>query len=388
MIYKIKPEFRPCLMLLMFLIAIANQSIAQSANKRDADNSVMTTCADADTLGNNAVTLIPPSDPLKNAGIIYGDDNADDQIKNGAPKIASKKYNKVYTAGKLDELMIDNRFGEVKINTWNRNEFNVEVQVNIYADKQADAQGFLNAINISDGRREAIVSFKTIIGDNGTKSSNVLWKGEDKPRIKKIEINYIVFMPAKNALNISNSYGTTILPDFEGKLMLNSLYSNLKAKRLINPLNYVKVNFGNVDIEGFSGTRLEVLHGSLDLNEGSNFNVSVSYGPARIGKIYSSATIDAKFGKQFRIENIDKSIKTLNVNASYCSVQVGRITGVNANCDVSTYYGTLNNSDPQIKLISNKSTDSQEKSYKGHLGKGDAGRNLVIKTNFGRIDFD
>ncbi|WP_114938487.1 hypothetical protein [Mucilaginibacter endophyticus] len=343
---------------------------------------------DADTLGNNAAAFMPPADPLKNAGIIYDDDNADDQIKNGALKIASKKCSKLYTAGKLDELMIDNRFGEVKINTWNRNEFSVEVQVNIYADKQTDAQGFLNTITISDSKKEALVSFKTIIGDNGINNGNVLWKGEDKPRIKKIEINYIVFMPAKSALNIINNYGTTILPDFEGKLMLNSLYSNLKAKRLINPLNYVKVNFGDVDIEGFSGTRLEVLHGSLDLNEGSNFSVSVSYGPARIGKIYSSATIDARFGKQFRIENIDKNIKTLHVNAAYTSVQVGRITGVNANCDVSTYYGTLNNSDPQIKLTGDKALDNQEKSYKGRLGKGDANRNIVIKTNFGRVNFD
>ncbi|WP_121810682.1 hypothetical protein [Mucilaginibacter kameinonensis] len=385
-----KTKFRPGrLMLLIFFIAVANQSIAQSADKSEADNGVIMPHNDADTLGNgnNTATLMPPVDPLKNGGIIY-DDKADDQIKNGALKIASKKYSKLYTASKLDELMIDNRFGEVKINTWNRNEFSVEVQVNIYADKQTDAQGFLNAINISDSRREALVSFKTIIGDNGINNVNVLWKGEDKPRIKKIEINYIVFMPAKNALSISNNYGTTILPDFEGKLMLNSLYSNLKAKKLINPLNYVKVNFGNVDIEGFSGTRLEVLHGSLDLNEGSNFSVSVSYGPARIGKIYSSATIDARFGKQFRIENIDKNIKTLHVNAAYTSVQVGRITGVNANCDVSTYYGTLNNSDPQIKLTSDKALDNQEKSYKGRLGKGDANRNIVIKTNFGRVNFD
>lgn len=375
-------------MLLMFFIAVANQGIAQSADKSEADNNVITTHVDSDTLGNNTATLIPPSDPLKSAGIVYDDSNADDQIKNGVLKIASKKYSKLYTAGKLDELMIDNRFGEVKINTWNRNEFSVEVQVNIYADKQADAQSFLSAINITDGRRDAVVSFKTIIGDNGANNSNAFWKGEDKPHLKKIEINYVVFMPAKNALSISNNYGTTILPDFEGKLVLNNLYSNLKAKRLINPLNYVKINFGNADIEGFSGTRLEVLHGSLDLNEGSNFNVSVSYGPARIGKIYSSANIDVKFGKQLKIENIDKSIKALNVNVAYSSVHLGRITGVNANCDVSTYYGSLNNGDPQIKLTSSKAPDNQEKSYKGYLGKGDANRNIVIKTNFGQINFD
>ncbi|MDB5149854.1 MAG: hypothetical protein JWQ57_3874, partial [Mucilaginibacter sp.] len=335
------------LVFLISFIVVANKGVAQSASKVETDNAVVATLNETDTLGSSTSSIMPAPDVLKSAGIIYDDDNLQDQIKNGALKIASKKYTRLYTAGKLDELMIDNRFGEVKINTWNRNEFSIEVQVNIYADKQVDAQNFLEAINVSDGRREATVSFKTIIGDNSSNNVNVLWKGEDKPHVKKIEVNYVVFMPSKNALSINNSYGTTILPDFEGKLLLNNLYGNLKAKKLINPLNYVKVNFGNADIEGFSGTKLEIIHGSLDLNEGNNLNASVSYGPVRIGKVYSSANINVRFGKQLRIENIDKNIKMLNVNAAYSSVQVGRITGLNANFDVSTCYGNLNSSDPK-----------------------------------------
>jgi len=375
-------------MFLMLFVAIANNSVAQLANKMESDDSAPAGRGERDTLGNNAAWILPAPDVLKNTGMVY-DDSGDwqDRVKNGVLKIVSKKYGKVYTAGKLDELMIDNRFGEVKVNTWSRNEFSVEVQVKIYADKQADAQSFLDVVGVSDKRGEAMVSFKTIIGNNYS-NSNVLWTGEDKPHLKKIEINYVVFMPAKNALSISNSYGTTILPDFSGKLILNTLYCDVTAKRLINPLNNVKVNFGNANIEAFSGTRLEVLHGSLDLNEGSNFNVSVSYGPARIGRIYSSANVDVKFGKQFRIENIDKSIKTLNVNAAYCSVQVGRVTGVNANCNINTFYGRLNSNDPNIKLLSNATSDNAAKSYKGRLGKGNTSRNIVIKTNFGQVNFD
>jgi hypothetical protein len=383
-----KIKFKLTLVFLIGFIVVANKSIAQSAGKMETDNTVLATLNDADTLGNSASTMLPAPDVLKSTGIIYDDDILQDQIKNGALKMASKKYSKLYTAGKQDELMIDNRFGEVKINTWNRNEFSIEVQVNIYADKQADAQNFLDVINVSDSRREAIVSFKTIIGDKNNNIGDVLWKGEDKAHLKRIEVNYVIFMPSKNALSINNSYGTTILPDFEGKLQVNNLYGNLKAKRLINPLNYVKVNFGNADIEGFSGTKLEIMHGSLDLNEGNNLNASVSYGPARIGKVYSSANIIVRFGKQLRIENIDKNIKMLNVNAAYSSVEVGRITGLNANFDVSACYGNLNSSDPNIKLTDNTTAGITTKNYKGHLGKGNASRNIVIKTNFGQVNFD
>ncbi|WP_091211437.1 hypothetical protein [Mucilaginibacter gossypiicola] len=384
-----KIKFNLGLMLLICFSAVANNSVAQLANKVETDNTVPANQGETDTTGNNAAIIVPAPDVLKNTGIVY-DDSGDlqDEVKSGALKTATKKYTRLYAVGKLDELMIDNRFGEVKVNTWNRNEFSVEVQVKIYADKQADAQHFLDVVGISDKRGEAVVSFKTIIGANGGDNGNVLWKGEDKPHLKKIEVNYLVFMPSKNTLNISNNYGTTVLPDFNGKLILNSLYGNLTAKKLINPLNSVKLNFGNANIEAFSGTRLEVLHGSLDLNEGSNFNVSVTYGPARIGRIYSSANVDMKFGRQLRIENIDKSIKTLNVNVAYSSVQVGSITGVNANCDVSTYYGHLSSNDLNIKLFSNATPDNAAKSYKGQLGKGNKSRNIVIKTNFGQVNFD
>lgn len=383
-----KTKFNLNLVLLLACMVVANKSIAQSPGKTETDNAVVANLNEADTLGNSTAVIMPAPDVLKNIGIIYDDDNLQDQIKTNVLKVASKKYTRLYAAGKLDELMIDNRFGEVKVNTWNRNEFSIEVQVNIYADKQADAQSFLDAINVNDNKRDATVSFKTIIGDNSVNNDKVLWKGEDKPHVKKIEVNYVVFMPSKNALSINNSYGTTILPDFEGKLLLNNLYGNLKAKRLINPLNYVKVNFGNADIEGFSGTKLEIMHGSLDLNEGNNLNASVSYGPVRIGKVYSSANINVRFGKQLRIENIDKNIKMLNVNAAYSSVEVGRITGLNANFDVSTCYGNLNSSDPNIKLPDNTTADIATKSYKGRLGKGDANKNIIIKTNFGQVNFD
>lgn len=387
MICKTKMKFNLGLMFLICFVAVANKSIAQMADKTETDNTAVYGPNEPDTLGSGAVGIMPVPEVSKLTAIIYDNAYTDGEIDYSALKIASKKYSKTYTAGKLDELMIDNRFGEVKINTWSRNEFSVEVQVKIYADKQADAQNFLELINVIDSRKEASVSFKTTIGDNGG-NSNVLWKGEDKPHLKKIEINYVVFMPSKNALNVSNSYGAVILPDFEGKLMLNSLYSNLEAKRLINPLNNVKLNFGNANIESFSGTKLEILHGGLNLNEGNNFNASVTYGPTRIGKVYSTANISVKFGKQLRIDNIDKHIKTLNVNAAYTSVQFGKIAGLNADFDMSACYGRLNSRDPHIKLVTNPMADTPVKNYKGRLGKGSASRNIMVKTNFSQVDFD
>lgn len=92
MICKMKTKLRPGLMLLTFFIAVANQSIAQSADKSESDNGAIVTSNDTDTLGNNAAMLIPPPEPLKNAGIIYDDDNADDQIKRCAENGLKKVY--------------------------------------------------------------------------------------------------------------------------------------------------------------------------------------------------------------------------------------------------------------------------------------------------------
>ncbi|WP_162996326.1 hypothetical protein [Mucilaginibacter celer] len=379
--------------LLTGVVFFARPVLAQSNSKTEADDATTVSTALTDTLSNVTLFQVPaaPDEVLKNISLTQGDAEMQNKIANGEIKLATKKYSKVYVANNPDALAIDNRFGEVKINTWDRKEFKVEVQINIYADNLSDAQSFMDVVNITDGKKDALVSFKTMIGNTGT-SDRLLWKGDSKSHLKKIEINYLVYMPSKNALSINNNYGTTILPDFDGRLSLNNFCSELKAQKINNPLNEVKVTYGNASIESFSGTRLEIAYGHLQLSDANNLNANISYGEAHIGRLYSSANINIRFGRELSIGSFDKKFKALNINSSYTGLKLGKLNELNASYDVTTSYGVLKLNNPQLNFLGKTNKDninlSAAKSYKGQAGKSNTTCSIVIKSNFGQVNLD
>src|SRR5471030_600218 len=103
----------------------------------------------------------------------------------------SKNYSKTYAINGNDKLRIENSYGKVTINTWDKNEFKVDVQVKV-STSRGNEQKLLDNITISDSKSGSTVSFKTNIGRQNYNSGN-----------QKMAINYTVYMPAKNALDIS-----------------------------------------------------------------------------------------------------------------------------------------------------------------------------------------
>ena len=120
------------------------------------------------------------------------------------------------------------RFGNVVVNTWNKNEVKVDIEIKSYADDDQTAQKMIDAITISDNKDGDQVSFKTNFGSG---SSNSVWDlFNNRNDHHKAEVNYTIYMPAKNALDIENHYGATELPDFDGRVSIDCAYGNFAGK--------------------------------------------------------------------------------------------------------------------------------------------------------------
>ncbi|HEY0245923.1 MAG TPA: hypothetical protein VGC01_10200, partial [Mucilaginibacter sp.] len=126
-----------------------------------------------------------------------------------------KTYSKSYPADGNDKLQIDNRYGKVTVNTWAKNEFKVDVQIKIETDDANNTKRLLDNVTISDSKEGALVSFKTNIAKQSSNSWGS-WIGSRHSQ--NIEINYTIYMPAKNPLSISNKYGAVELPTLDGKV--------------------------------------------------------------------------------------------------------------------------------------------------------------------------
>jgi len=302
-----------------------------------------------------------------------------------------KNYSKTYSAGSNDALSIDNRYGKVTVTTWNKNEFKVDVQIKVATNKESQAQRMLDEVTIANGRDGQNVWFKTNMGSSNNRGS---WSiiGGSSSNIRRVEINYTVYMPAKNGLAVTNRYGSTVLPDLAGKVTINHSYGNFAAKNLTNTGNDINVKYGSATIEGLTGSELNVAYGNLNLNGCEKLNANISYGSAKIGSIKTSGTINVKYSGGLNIGTVDRNLKNLVVNSSYSGVKLGVSEPLNVDFDVTVHYGSFNYDNDVVNVVNKNPSDEERgfnptKNFKGRLGKGSNGT-IIIKSNYGSVKFE
>ena len=318
-------------------------------------------------------------------------DQDDKVAANNAADQKVKNYSKSYAADAYTRLDINNRYGKVSVKTWNKNEFRIDVQVKVSANKTGDANDLLNSISIDDKKQDQLVTFKTNI--NKESATSLL---NSKTKFRKVEINYTVYMPAKNALSITNKWGDVDLPDMSGKLMINCSYGDLVAKSLTNEGNVIKITSGDAQIASLQASDLDISSGTLTLGWADKLNADMSYSSAKIGRLSTSGIINVKYGDGVQIIDIDKNLKNLSVNSNSTAVKVGLNNNENADFNVTVHYGTFSTGNHTVRIskktiAENSAPDDHgnaTQNFKGHVGKGDVAKVININSNYSSVKFE
>ena len=149
--------------------------------------------------------------------------------------VKTKTVNKTFRVSNDSELAIENRYGEITITHWNRNEVAIKVEIESRAANDQTAQANLDRISIE-------------IQQIGNKISAETQFAKSQPQNHQnvsYQIRYFVQMPAQLKAELSQKYGNINLPakdnhemeievkygnlkagDFVGKLALEAKYSN------------------------------------------------------------------------------------------------------------------------------------------------------------------
>jgi hypothetical protein len=329
---------------------------------------------------------------VSNIHLDINDNDLNVTVDNGGTQEKVKTYSKSYSFDANDKLVISNKYGSVVVNTWNKNEVKVDVQIKGIAKDDETAQKLIDAISISDSKIGNMVLFKTNFGSSS--GNNSIWDLFNNQNDRhKAEVNYTIYMPSKNALAIDNRYGATQLPDFDGKVEINSAYGSFSAKALSHAGNEIKVKYGSASIESLGSGAVDVGYGSLDLGSVDKLNADISYSSVRIGKIRNSASIDAHYAGGIQIDELDKNFTNLSVNTSYSSIKVNLNNATNADFDVTVHYSGFDYSGVPVEITQKDPPDSARgfhstQNYKGHIGKGDGGRMISIHSTYGGVKFE
>jgi|GEM_PF-915970 len=121
-----------------------------------------------------------------------------------------KHITKLYTTNEADKLYINNKYGNIKVVSWDQPQMNVDIQIIANGTSKEKLTDLLNLITIEESKDFDQISLITHIGGKIETTWNNL---TGKNKNTSYEVNYLISMPKKNAPGISARYGRISLPD-------------------------------------------------------------------------------------------------------------------------------------------------------------------------------
>ena len=278
----------------------------------------------------------------------------------------TKEVKKHYSVSADGNLAIDSKYGNVHVETWSKNEVDINIIIEVTKGSEAKAQQYLDKISIDiDDSSPDNLAFKTMISGNLDNS------GDDQ-----IKIEYKVKVPVSLNMKLKNSYGNLYLQEGTGKITLSVSYGNFKVGDLTGPIN-LKLSYGNGEIDKVNNGDIVVRYSNLDIEDAGNVDVTNSYsnidfgnskdvdltnkygtltwsslnnlkgyskyGSVKIAKLYESLSFEVMYGGGIKVGWISKDFRNIDIESSYATVSLKFQRGMSAVLDAEMKYTELKN---------------------------------------------
>lgn len=263
-----------------------------------------------------------------------------------AQEKVSKKISKTYKFTNGGELHLENKYGNITVFGWNKNEVSITVNMSVTHKKKDNAIDLLNRIAPVLKTSDNYLSVGYEISDKSTGFfSNLFEKANpfDFDR-SNVQIDYKVYMPQKTILDIINKFGDVLIEDWDGilkadvqhgdiwinkpitKADITLKYGKLKAKSIIN--GRINLNNGELDMDNADSMRINSSGSTIDLQTVSSLelysnkdevtldqvrtiNGSLKFSNVVLNNLKSELNLDMKIA-DFNLDNIldrDATIK-------------------------------------------------------------------------------
>lgn len=278
------------------------------------------------------------------------------------PVKLQKDFTKTFPVGN-ETIILRNKFGQMKIDVWDRNEVTVDVHISVSAQSTEAANNVLGQISINHEINNAGIEFSTRLGDK-----NEHWT--DDSRSHEMKINYTVHLPARARLRAENSFGTMTIGDFAGEAELLVRYGTLTAGKLSNAKT-VTVESGKAVIESISDSRLLFRYSKVD-----------------IGKL--TGTIHGEFQFCNSVDMpVDNTLKLIDLKNNHTSLYLVLPKDFSADYDIVTTNARLSSSSVNMVKVdqgagSGRYAVNSSHHYSGTLGKTGVAQ-ISINSNSGNV---
>ena len=314
-----------------------------------------------------------------------------------------KTFTETFDVDGSGEVRLTNRYGAIRVETWERNEVKIDVRVTVSADNQEQADRTFNRIEISFSGGGNSASAITSIGTGSRKSKGIIaslmngewpsWSGGNSSN--DFKVHYLVKMPASAGLETDAKYCDVNLPDLSGNTRLTVGYGNLVAGDLTGR-GEVAVSYGSARIDQLgpnSTFRVRYCDGN-EIRKAADLRYDGRYSETEIGTVgrlivdagYEELEVDEareiRFDGNYNDLTVDRVerlffdgnysdlvvhdlLKELEVDASYGDVEIEDVSS-----EFERIYIRTNYIDVELDV------------------DDDAGFDFELRTRYGDISFD
>ena len=224
---------------------------------------------------------------------------------------------------------IINKYGRVDVKTWDRNRVKIGVTILVNANSESNAQRVFDRIEIEFSNQPDYVKAETII--ESVKNDWMNW-GSSK---MDFSINYEVFLPPSNNLELTNKYGDAQIAALDGRGSLDIKYGNFKAEALGDD-SRIRLKYGNGELIKGQDLWAEVEYSRLNFREIKDMEIASKYSKIfvdRAGDVRASSKYDTyelgeirDFLNQGKYDNLEiRMADVVDVASKYTEIRVGQL---------------------------------------------------------------
>jgi hypothetical protein len=245
----------------------------------------------------------------------------------------SKQINRRFKVTPETRIEITNKYGKVKINTWNKDSIVFEIKVKVEDKKLSKLEKQISEIDFDFINSQHFIIARTKVGENRSSFEKEVtnFKETVLQSDGKIDIDVTVWMPATNQLKVENKFGDVYIDDFEGEIEIILSNGNLKSHDFEGKAN-LKLSFGDATINQIKTGRLECNYSEIYIKKAVKLQIISKSSDFEITEINELNTESRR--DKFRIQLID----VLDARGSFSNYRVNELTG---NLKLKTEYGDL-----------------------------------------------
>lgn len=346
----------------------------------------------------------------------------------------TKNYHKEYDVPKDATVELINKYGYVKVHTWEKRIASIDVNIIANTSSKSEADELFEKIQIQFTNTSNYIKAETVINSTSKNWWDIRnWVGSWNKN-SSYKINYDVYLPADLYLKLNHKYGDAFVDRLDRNAEVKMSYGNLRMEGLNADLDlelaysdgtlgsikrgnlnlrYSDVNlaemedgtlnfrYSEIDLKKAGILKAESAYGELDAEYIASLDLQSRYDDIRIhsvGDIYvNSAYSDFDLGKVGKrtsfsstygdiiIRDLDADFQSLDLKTSYTDVRIST-GGAPYRLDASGSYADIKT--PSDFTSTYQVEKSNSKSVKGYTKSENTGGLIKANLSYGGLRVD